>query len=167
MEKKNLNSKIIAVICIIITILAVGASVYMFISNKNKPAPTPVASGGLTLDTSAKDTDNTVEDPLADRYVELVGFDDLVVTEGTAVSLPNLESNGDFVIKYVIKDNKTGEVYFETDLIPSGKSVDWNVSIPSGEYEIAIVQSPYWLNPTTNDYQPLTGGTNVIKVTVR
>lgn len=168
-ENKKNNSKVIAIIVLVLLILAALITNIVIMSEKND-TPESAQPGSLVLDTTATEEQNTeFVDPLADRYVELTGYDDMVISDNQQIFLKNLPENDDFVIQYTIINNKTKEQIYQTDLIPSGQGVYWTPSenMEAGEYEIAIVQSPYWLNPQTNEYQPLTSGSNIINMTVR
>lgn len=159
------KSKMTIIICVIIALLAIVACSFIVINGGKSNTP---SIGTVTIDTTATDRDDSSASSnlLDGRNIELSGYFDMTVSKGDIIYLDNPKSNDDFYIKYAIRDANSDKVYFETDLIESGKGVNWNVDMEKGEYDINIVQMAYWKNPSSGEFQQLPGGSNAVKITV-
>lgn len=166
---KEIIVKIAAVLtAALIFFLAAAGILYITQIKNNKNQENKDSSlGSLVVDLNSK-SDDKQKDPLSGRSVELQGFESMVIKKGQKIVLKNSPDNGDFYVKYCIEDNESKEVLLETDLIPSGNYVEWTVSdnLDIGKYTLAFGQFPYWKDPDTDEYKPLTGGKNVVEIEV-
>lgn len=126
-------------------------------------------AGSMVVDTRASGTQvhEPEESPLTGRNVYFSGFGDAVIASGGVVQLDNREENLDFMLRYEIYDAGTGELVFETDLIPSGQHVDWmpGEALKPGEYTLNFLQIPYYPDPS-GEYIGLTQGSNQITLAI-
>ncbi len=95
------------------------------------------------------------------------GIEDTVIGPETVVQLDNREENIDFLLRYEIYDTGTGELVFETDLIPSGQHIDWvpGETLEPGEYTLNFLQIPYYPDPS-GEYVALTQGSNQVNLAI-
>ena len=102
----------------------------------------------------------------ADPHVKKVPLTIQIGPE-TVVQLDNREENIDFLLRYEIYDTGTGELVFETDLIPSGQHIDWvpGETLEPGEYTLNFLQIPYYPDPS-GEYVALTQGSNQVNLAI-
>lgn len=106
-------------------------------------------NGSVKIDTRAgsiKSASTDYQDLLKDREVLFTGIPSSVINKSTKVQLDNNEVNDDIYLQYTVKDKDTGEVLFETDLIPSGQFVEWvpgDSNLHEGDNNILFVETPY------------------------
>lgn len=107
------------------------------------------------------------ENPIMGRNVFFVGLEDKTIAPGEAIYLENVASNEDFVMKFEVKDLDTGNIVFTTDLIPSGKMVEWipSENLSAGAHRLAVLQSPYYI-AEDGSKTPLTAGNNEVTLTI-
>lgn len=125
--------------------------------------------GGMVVDARAtgETSVETAENPLAGRSVYFSGIEDTTISRETVVQLDNREENLDFLLRYEIYDAGTGELVFETDLIPSGQHIDWvpGETLEPGEYTLDFLQIPYYPEPS-GEYISLTQGSNQVTLAI-
>ncbi len=163
MTKKEL--KIVTVITLIV--VAAFAGLIWFASTHKKPEPLPM-QGNMVVDTDATDEEIRNKNPLSDRSVFFAGIEDATIDKEGVIALENLPENEDFMMKYVVYNADSNEQIYETDLIPSGKRINWRPGekLSSGEYKLAFVEMPYAKDEASGEYQPLTQGRNTITLTI-
>lgn len=162
MKKKN----ILIIIIVVLSAALIGISAvfisYVFKSQQNAER---IQSANLTIDTNATDEEKKQEqDPLAGRMVFFAGIEDCSVNSQSVIYLENLAENEDFLMRYEVYEGDN--LVFETDLIPSGKYVEWKAAenLTEGEHNLKFKEIPYY--PTNGDYTELTSGVNEVTITV-
>ena len=136
---------------------------------KRREPETAVSQGGMVVDTRSTGEKNgeTAGNPLAGRSVYFSGIEDAAISREAAVRLDNREENLDFLLRYEIYDDGTGEMVFETGLIPSGQYVEWvpGETLEPGEYTLNFLQIPYYPE-ATGKYVGLTQGSNQVTLAI-
>ena len=162
-EKNGLNSKHIYALVLILLIGIIAIFIVDKIVNSNKQTDT---HGSVHVDNRATDKEEE-EDPLQSRYITFDGYQDSTLAKDGQIMLSNPKENDDFLIKYTISDVDTGEIIFETDLIPSGEHIAWTPGekLEAGVYHISLLQTPYW-QQDNGEYMPLTAGNNEVTLTI-
>ena len=165
MEKKN-NKTVIAVVIVatIIILGLLGAILYMY---THKPETKSVPQGNMVLDTRSTTDEAKRENPLASRSVFFAGIEDAAITKTGQIALDNLPENEDFLLKYEITDTETGELVFETNLIPAGERVLWTPgeTMEPGTYKLSFLEKPFYKDEDGN-FTPLTSGNNVVTIKI-
>ena len=167
-ENRKRQWKIIAARLTAVVIIAVIAACYLGRAERME-AETVSSRGGMTVDARATDGPGkeAPPNPLADRSIYFSGIEDTVIGPETVVQLDNREENIDFLLRYEIYDTGTGELVFETDLIPSGQHIDWvpGETLEPGEYTLNFLQIPYYPDPS-GEYVALTQGSNQVNLAI-
>ena len=157
---------------IFVTIILLGLSGtvgYMFFVHTPKPDLIDKGYNNLTIDTAAAEEHETVT-PVSARNVYFAGIDNSTCNGDTIVYLENLPENEDFLMKYEIytltEDGQRKDMVYETDLIPSGKHVNWKPAedLGVGIHQVAFVEQPFMRSG--EDYIPLTAGENQVVLTI-
>lgn len=168
MSKEQKRREAAIVIMSVIFVILLLVFIFWYAKTHKKPDVPVTQEGNMVIDMNATDEERKKENPLANRQVYFAGIEDAVITKDGTVSLENLEANKEFVMKYIVTNNDTGEKIYETDLIPSGQRIYWTPGkdLAPGEYNIAFTEMPYAPDATGKNYTPLTQGKNVIKLTI-
>ncbi len=119
--------------------------------------------GNVTIDVGSDEADGAgTGDALSGRQVYFAGFEDSVFGEKTKLELKNPEENGDFYMAYRVMDAVTGETYYESDLIASGRVVCWKPAdaLAEGTYDLSIQMMPYYSPDGGETWTPLTSTSN-------
>lgn len=136
---------------------------------KHEGTETRSSQGGMMVDARAtgEQREETAPNPLAGRSVYFSGIEDSTIGRETVVQLDNREENLDFLLRYEIYDAGTGELVFETDLIPSGQYIKWvpGETLEPGEYTLDFLQIPYYPEPS-GGYVGLTQGSNQVTLAI-
>ncbi len=166
MEKKNNKTVIIIVIVATLVILGLLGGFYYLYTHKPEAEPTP--QGNMVLDTRSTTDQAKKNSPLASRSVYFAGIEDAALAKDSQIALDNLPENEDFLLKYEITDTATGELVFETDLIPSGERVLWTPgeTLAPGTYKLSFLEKPFYKDEKTGEYTPLTSGNNVVTIVI-
>ena len=123
--------------------------------------------GPISVDPNAMAKKEGEAEPIV--YLSYAGFpDEITITaEDPSLFLSNPSGNHkDYPFTYLILSDD-GEVIYETDLIPAGKGVEWNVAkdLAPGKYEIVIVEQPYQV--TEDEQIPVTSTRQEVTITVK
>ena len=160
------------ILFILVTVILLGLSGtvgYMFFVRTPKPDLIDNGYNNLTIDTAAAEEHETVT-PVSARNVYFAGIDNSTCNGDTIVYLENLPENEDFLMKYEIytltEDGQRKDMVYETDLIPSGKHVNWKPAqdLGVGIHQVAFVEQPFM--QSGEDYIPLTAGENQVVLTI-
>lgn len=119
--------------------------------------------GNVTIDGGSEEADGAgAGDALSGRQVYFAGFEDSVFGEKTKLELKNPEENEDFYMAYRVMDAVTGETYYESDLIASGRVVCWKPAdvLAEGTYDLSIQMMPYYSPDGGETWTPLTSTSN-------
>lgn len=119
--------------------------------------------GNVTIDVGSEEADGAgAGDALSGRQVYFAGFEDSVFGEKTKLELKNPEENEDFYMAYRVMDAVTGETYYESDLIASGRVVCWKPAdaLAEGTYDLSIQMMPYYSPDGGETWTPLTSTSN-------
>ena len=140
-----------------------------FLGRTQGGGETESSPGGMVVDTRAAQDGGgeSAENPLAGRSVYFSGIEDTAISRETVVRLDNREENLDFLLRYEIYNAGTGELVFETNLIPSGQHIDWvpGETLEPGEYTLDFLQIPYYPDPS-GEYVSLTQGSNQVTLAI-
>lgn len=122
------------------------------------------------IDENAVDKSEVIQaqkNPLSERNVFFAGYSDATLSKMSTVALENLPENEDFLMKYIITDIGTGDVVYETNLIPSGQCVVWvpGETMEVGTYHLQFLAIPYYYDGNGN-FQQLTSGSNALQYTI-
>lgn len=160
------NSKRNKIIIAIIIALLLGIILFLALRPAQKEVQV-VDTSNNNVRIDKRSSDEVPKGPLSDRQVYFSGINDADVSAKTVVYLENLPENDDFYMTYQIEDKETGEIVFETDLIPSGEHVEWVIgdSLSVGEHKLIFHEKPYWEDETGN-WIALTSGNNEATFTV-
>lgn len=122
--------------------------------------------GNVTVDGGSEEADDG--DDLSGRQVYFAGFEDSVFGEKTRLELKNPEENGDFYMSYRVIDAATGETYYESDLIGSGRVICWKPAdvLAEGIYDLSIQMMPYYSPDGGETWTPLTSTSNSVTFTI-
>ncbi len=162
-------SQILLVALTIVLLGLGGAFGYMFFFRTPKPEFTGTGYNNLTIDTAASEEHETAGS-ISSRNVYFAGIDNSTCNGGTIVYLENLPENEDFLMRYEIytltEDGQRKDMIHETDLIPSGKHVNWKPAedLGVGIHHVAFVGQPFM--KSGKDYIPLTAGENQVLLTI-
>lgn len=119
--------------------------------------------GNVTIDGGSEEADGAgAGDALSGRQVYFAGFEDSVFGEKTKLELKNPEENEDFYMAYRVMDAVTGETYYESDLIASGRVVCWKPAdaLAEGTYDLSIQMMPHYSPDGGETWTPLTSTSN-------
>ena len=119
--------------------------------------------GNVTIDGGSEEADGAgAGDALSGRQVYFAGFEDSVFGEKTKLELKNPEENEDFYMAYRVMDAVTGETYYESGLIASGRVVCWKPAgvLAEGTYDLSIQMMPYYSPDGGETWTPLTSTNN-------
>ena len=162
-------SQILLVALTIVMLGLGGAFGYMYFFRTPKPEFTGTGYNNLTIDTAAAEEHETAS-PISSRNVYFAGIDNSTCNGDTIVYLENLPENDDFLMRYEIytltEDGQRKDMIHETDLIPSGKHVNWKPAedLEVGVHHVAFVEQPFM--QSGKDYIPLTAGENQVVLTI-
>lgn len=161
-NQNNKSTKFVAIFAVLIALIAAGIAVYF----ATRPAEVVDNNANIQIDTRATDEEKAAN-PLANRQVFFSGINDADVNAKTVVYLENLPENEDFYMTYQVEDKDSGEIVFETGLIPAGEHVEWTIgdSLSVGEHNLIFHEKPFWLDAEGNKV-PLTSGNNEAVFTV-
>lgn len=166
-ENRKKWRKVVPAVLTAVVILAV--IVAFFLGRTQGGGETESSPGGMVVDTRAAQDGGgeSAENPLAGRSVYFSGIEDAAIGRETVVQLDNREENLDFLLRYEIYDAGTGDLVFETDLIPSGQHIDWvpGETLEPGEYTLDFLQIPYYPDPS-GEYISLTQGSNQVTLAI-
>ena len=165
--KKEKDNSVKFMIIIIFLLIALLLCFYYIVKANDKVIIDKVSgTGSIKIDTTASEGDVATES-LEDRRVFFAGLDDTVISKGQKINLRNIKDNEDFVMKYEIYNEDTGELIFETDFIESDHYLQWDPydQLEKGEYNILIKEIPYAI--IDGQEESLTSGANAIKLTLK
>lgn len=145
-------------------LLCFGLIAFLGMKVLEKPK-TPQKSTNLVVDTSAENVRKGKEE-LANRKVYFYGIMDGSMSKDAPLALQNPEVNQDILIKYTIINDVTGETVFESDLIESGKAIQWypGETLNAGVYNFTVIEEPYYQATGSDAYLPLTVGNNHVVI---
>ncbi len=163
MKKSTRN--IIALVINIAIIAILGIAMYLHFNKKANIPETPVVID--TRATQISEVDK-VKDKVKDRNVYFAGIDNAVLDMESRVKLENLPENEDFYMSYTVTNDDTGEVVYNTDLIPSGSHVAWiaGETLGKGEFNLSFLATPYVISDE-GEAIALTSGNNKVKLTIQ
>lgn len=125
--------------------------------------------GNVTIDGNSEEADSSGNgDVLSGRQVYFAGFEDSVFGKKTKLEMKNPEENGDFYMSYRVMDAATGETYYESGLIESGRVICWKPAdvLAEGKYELAIQMMPYYSPDGGETWTSLTSTSNNVTFTI-
>lgn len=161
-EKKILAALVAVVILSVITAFCVSRG-------RQDGSESGTGRGGMVVDTRATDAQAGGQgtDPLLGRNIYFSGIGDATIGSTTVVRLDNREENLDFLMRYEVYDSATGELVFETELIPSGQHIDWvpGETLGAGEHTLDFLQIPYYPGPS-GEYISLIQGSNRVTLAI-
>lgn len=166
---KQKKRKILLVV--IAGIAVVLIAFWFFVGQKKREADLDnlAQAGSLRIDARATTSQDKEEksSPLFERKVYFSGMEDATIYPESVIQLDNRKENLDFWLKYEIYHTETGEKIFETDLIPSGQSVEWvpGETLAPGKYVLTFLQMPYYLT-AQGEYIGLTQGSNQVTLAI-
>ncbi len=167
-RKKSEKRKKIATIIAFLTLIAIIIVLLLRSCSKEEPELTnDVGQGTVVIDTNATDEELKQENPLANRNVYFSGIVDSKISKKGSVQLLNDAQNEDFLMKFIITNKETGEKLYETDLVPSGKSVYWTPgeTLKEGTYKLTVEEVPYYVYED-GSYITLSVGRNDVEITI-
>ncbi len=124
-------------------------------------------AGSMVIDTDATDEQIKEVAPFVNRNVYFSGIVDSEISRTGSVQLLNDKQNEDFLMKFVVKDDETGETLYESDLVPSGKAVYWvpGETLEPGTHSLTVEEIPYFMFED-GSYTTLSVGRNNVKITI-
>lgn len=172
MKEDNRGSRVLEVVtnvCVIVLLLIIlggGTAGFFYIKNLNKPVETDLSIKNLVIDTSAE-TLAKGNSQLQERKIHFAGLPNGTLGINSSLILRNPASNEDIYIQYIISEASEDEILFESDLIASGKYIEWVPGdvLSVGEHELVITQQPYY-QVDGNGWIPLTTGRNTINIEI-
>lgn len=155
---------VIAIISLIITFNKIGDRILAKYTDGRVTGPT---ANILVVDENAKETAELDRNAAASEEVMefvLAGLPDSTIDESTIVYLDNL--NEDFYLKYKVFLQETGDVLYESDLIPPLSSIEWKPGelLKEGENILVFRETPFYKNEN-GEYTQVTTGDNVVTFT--
>ncbi len=166
MKKKDVRNTVALVIMFITIVILVIALV---VGHKKAPVVNEAANKPVVIDSNATSKDEQeLEAKLASRNIYFAGIDNATITTESRIKLENLPENEDFLMKYTVTNEATGEKVYETDLIPSGQFVNWIAgdTLGKGEYDLSFLMTPYVLLDD-GTYKTLTSGNNTVHIVIQ
>lgn len=120
--------------------------------------------GNLIVDSNI--TTQKIEEEV--RQIYFIGLDNMELSKNDFIYLTNPEENLDFYFMFNVYDAATGKSYFESDLVPPGKSVKWTPgeTMSEGTYNVVVGQTPYHKGDS-KEFEQLAKGGNQVVITIK
>ncbi|MBO5388095.1 MAG: hypothetical protein J6A59_08150 [Lachnospiraceae bacterium] len=163
-DKKEGKGKLLSIILIVLVAILIGLCILLL---RKQPNNKEIANA-VIASTEEADSDyngDKQDKPKNDKFTTIAGYTTVFVDEENPyIKLVNSEKN-DVYFKYIIRDTKSNELIFESDLIEPGKQYKWAAKdslTKEGTYETT------WLIQTFNieTLQELTSATQTVTVKI-
>lgn len=161
-EQNNNNKRTLISIAIILIIIILLLLRSCDSQTSEKTAENDHINENMVIDQNAIDKDKLKENKKeeTDNSVTVFGFSQIKMSENcrkVEINYYNPEQNADkYYLKVSIELKETGEILYESDLIPPGQAIkyaEFSKELSSGTYDATIHVQPYKMNDftTTNN----------------
>lgn len=168
--KRNSSKKGIVIGAVIAAVGIIGGVGAIVLSHGFEAVAKQQNGAVIKIADNTVDTDSLQEEkaPTQPDYIIYPGYEDAEITKTTKWHFDNPQENGDFYFKIEVIDTDTNEVYFTSDLIPSGRSIEWvpGEVLDEGVYHLSVLQTPYLYGTDGEASQAVACGNNPITLTI-
>ena len=152
---KSKTKTILLTVFVLILLGIIAFLCYMLLQKGNNEVQQQTNSNSnLVIDTTAESYTSEAVKELEGMNTNFYGIPDGSVSKSSSILLRNPEENGEIYMEYTIVNEANNEEVLKTDLIESGKAVEWcpGEKLETGTYTFSFIEQPYYKLKSSDDW---------------